>query len=114
MRPQIVRMDFNETPGGVVVTKYQRLMTPDGPRDVVAEHAVKPDLDLEWALAWCETHGYTVRRWPGGARAWLGAPWPIRTVAEIRRRREQVERDARLGTLPRDFYWGGLDFALDC
>ncbi len=114
MPPKIVRMDFWQTAAGVAVTKYERVATPDGPRDVVAEHAVKANLDLEWALAWCEAHGYTVRRWPGGARAWYGTPWPIRTVAEIKRRREQVERDARLGSLPRDYYWAGLDFALDC
>jgi hypothetical protein len=112
--PQIARIDFAQTRSGVVVTKYQRLMTPDGPRDVVADYAIKPDLDLDWALAWCEAHGFTVRRWPGGARAFRGKPWPIRTVGEIKRRREQVERDVRLGALPRDFYWAGLDFALDC
>jgi len=113
--PKIVRIDFTVTAAGVMVTKYTRIAGPDGVRDVALDAPdLHRDLDLDWALAWCEAHGFTVRRWPTGARAFRGKPWPIRTVGEIKRRREQVERDVRAGLLPGGFYWAGLDFALDC
>lgn len=92
------RIDFVALPQGkVVVTKMRRDTTEKArPRDVVTETEVKPsDFDLTAALAWCEAHGYTIRQWDGGARAWRGEPWAIRTRSQIARRRQQAERPAR-------------------
>ena len=106
------RIDFTEHAQGVTVVKFWKCDGKDiPPPEGASLHG--PEFDLEEALAWCEAHGYTVRRWPGGARAWKGQPWVIRTRGRIRRRRVEVESMARAGQLPSDFYFTGLDFALD-
>ena len=103
------RIDFAVVPSGVAVTKFWLVDGRSVPLHV--GEMKPPGFDLEAALAWCEAHGYTVRRWDGGARAWKGAPWPVRTRAQILRKRSAVERQVFAG------YAGGhlltLDFALD-
>jgi hypothetical protein len=103
------RIDFAVVPSGVAVTKFWLI---DG-RSIPAHGGeIKPTgFDLEAALAWCEAHGYTVRRWNGGARAWKGKPWPVRTQAQILRKRTQVERQVLAGRA--DGRLLSLDFALD-
>ena len=104
------RIDFVVTEAGTFVTK---LWTVDG-RDVAPDGAeVKAEFDLDNAVDWLQRHGYTVRRWPTGARAWKGQPWPIRTRSQIRRRRAEVERLAMSGYYGSDSCVIGLDFALD-
>ena len=104
------RIDFTDTGVSVLVIKFVR---QEEAHDIPISNDQKPaDFDLEAALSWCEEHGWTVRRWPGGARAWKGTPWPIRTRWQIRKKRMEVERLAMRG------YFGdanviGLDFALD-
>jgi hypothetical protein len=103
------RIDFAVVTSGVVVTRFWLI---DG-RNVAPRGAESrpANLDLDAALAWCEQHGYTVHRWEGGARAWRGAPWPVRTREQILRKRGEVERQVLSG------HAGGhllaLDFALD-
>ena len=103
------RIDFSVVACGVVVTKFWllsgRTVAPYG------AEVKPPEFDLDGALAWCAENGYTVRRWPGGARAWKGKPRPIRTRSQIWQKRARAERlalrgDGRGSTL-------GLDFALD-
>jgi len=103
------RIDFAIVPSGVAVTKFWLV---DG-RSIPAHGGeMKPaGFDLEGALAWCEAHGYTVRRWDGGARAWRGVPWPVRTRAQIRRKRSEVERMVFAGRASGNLLT--LDFALD-
>lgn len=85
------RIDFTTlNDGRIVVQKMRR--EPAERRDVVTDHDIHLDLDLNTALAWCREHGYTVRTWHDGARAWHGEIWVIRTRAQIKRRREQAER----------------------
>jgi hypothetical protein len=103
------RIDFAVATSGVVGTRFWQIdgrpIAPRGAEDKPA------GFDLTAALAWCEQHGYTVRRWEGGARAWKGKPWPIRTREQILRKRGEVERQVFAG------HAGGhlltLDFALD-
>jgi hypothetical protein len=103
------RIDFNRLPSGVVTTKYWKM---EG-RDVALNGVeIKPiDFDLDGALAWCEEHGYTVIRWPTGARAFKGAPWPLRSTQRIRQKRDEVTALVRQGKLDPNFNWLGLDFA---
>jgi len=104
------RIDFTVTSENVIIIKFYRA---DG-RDHPLPAEIKPaGFDLAGALAWCERNGYTIRRWPQGARAFKGEPWPIRAKAQIRKRRDEVESLAQRGYLPSGFYYGGLDFALD-
>jgi len=85
------RIDFCRLADGrIAVTKMRR----DGARDVAISHNVRAaDFGLDAALDWCREHGYTVHVWRGGARAWRGEPWVIRTRLQIWRKREQVERE---------------------
>jgi len=110
------RVDFKETENGTIIIKFWLLdghYVPSGGADVKP-----PDFDLEGAVIWLEGHGYTIRRWPGqgGARregrAWKGSPQPLRTRAQIKKRRNEVEQLTQRG------YFGdtnvlGLDFAYD-
>ena len=81
LRGEITRVDFVREHDGWLVKKF-----PIGwsakTRPLTTE--TKPaDFDLESALAWCQSHGWTVYRWDGGARAWKGQPKPIRDRATI-------------------------------
>lgn len=85
------RIDFIQTAAGVVVRKYSKQPY----KDRIHSCETKPaDFDLQAALDWCQTHGYTVRTWHGGARAWKGAIWPIRTSWQIVRKRQDLEQIA--------------------
>ena len=89
------RIDFAVVATGVVVTKFWLI---DGRSIPLHGGEIKPTgFDLEGTLAWCEANGYTVRRWEGGARAWKGEPWPVRTRAQILRKRSAVERQVFAG-----------------
>lgn len=103
------RVDFLITPSAVVVNKYWRLAG----RDHLRENQIHPAaFDVEWALSWLEDHGYQVFRWPGGARAFKGAPWPIRTTAQIQRKRRELEREVSAGRVRSpEFNLLGLDLA---
>lgn len=85
------RIDFTILDDGrIIVQKMQRQAAER--RDIVTDHDIHLDLDLTFALDWCREHGYTIRTWDGGARAWHGEIWVIRTRSQIKRRREQAER----------------------
>lgn len=106
------RVDFSVCDAGVVITKFWKQDGRDVPDPKGAN--IKPlGFNLDGAIAWLEAHGYTVRRWPNGARAWKGTPWPIRTRGQIQRKREQVEKAVMAGRLDGGFNWTSLDFALD-
>lgn len=103
------RIDFDVQSHGTLIFRFRHINgrdCPDGVPDLEP-----PGFDLDGALAWCEAHGYAVCRWPGGARAWKGRPWPIRTMAQILKRRGQVERDVRAGRLDLGFNYLSLNFA---
>ena len=80
------RIDFTTLADGrVIILKLRRDMTnPTAPRDIPTAHDIKMvGFDLDVALDWCAQHGYVIRRWPGGARAWQGTAWIIRTRHQI-------------------------------
>ena len=90
------RIDFTVTSEGqVIVQKFERRRLRNGrKRDFPIATEIKPDgFNLRGALTWCESNGYTVRRWHRGARAWKGEPWVIRTRAQIYHKRRQVEQE---------------------
>ena len=93
------RIDFSTLGDGrVIVQKLRRDTTtnPARPRDIPVSTEVKPaGFAMADALAWCQSNGYVVRQWADGARAWRGIPWPIRTRAQIQRKRAQAEKRAR-------------------
>lgn len=68
------------------------------------------DFDIEIALGWCRAHGWTVHKWPGGARAWLGEVLPVRDRTTILRMRRVVEEEFRRGHPVEQFQY---DLSLD-
>ena len=100
--PDIVRLDFHVTPQGVVLAKFKRCQSVYMP----TERTIKTEFDLENSIAWCLANGWTVRRWPNGARAWKGAAVPIRDQQAA----ERTQRDfplpaveAEPGELPAEY-----------
>jgi len=84
----ITRLDFVQLPQGALVNK----ILEDHARGVtiVVATGVVPSLDE--ALNWCESTGWTVRRWTGGARAWWGGLRPVRSAGQIKKKREELLR----------------------
>jgi hypothetical protein len=88
---EITRMDFVSLEGGkVTVNKlgqgfYGKLVVIQS----------NPVADLESALSWCVSHGWTVRRWPGGARAWKNGLEPVRSKSEVIRLRDELRNHPR-------------------
>lgn len=107
------RYDFKMFEGDLWCYEYERRGRVDAlkkPPYPITE-GVESSLDF-----WVDTlkeEGYAVRSWPGGARAWKGGkPWPIRNGAQIRRRRIEVEGDARRNRLfDPNFNYLSLDLA---
>ena len=87
---EIIRMDFAILPDSVIVNKLG-----DTGRLVVIESETKPGFDVEAALDWCRSNGWTVRRWPGGARAWKHGLVPVRTSGAIIKLRDELRMNPR-------------------
>ena len=88
---EVTRMDFIILEGGVTVNKLGQGIG----KMVVIEGKTMPGFDLDAALTWCRSHGWTVRRWPGGARAWKNGLEPVRTQREILKLREKLSNNPR-------------------
>ena len=112
------RVDLQAQINGLLIVKFWQRDGRDVPHPDGAKLHEAPSRDaaawgLMVAVSWLEDHGYTVRLWPYGARAFRGKPWPIRNTAGILRRRAEVEALAQAGRLPSSFTWSALDFAFD-
>lgn len=82
-------------------------------QDVPLSHSIKDgDFCLAAALQWCKEHGYIVRSWPGGARAWKGKLRVIRTGHEIMRLRRQLEDQWSAQFQRNPGKWSALDTLL--
>jgi len=92
-RLPVTRIDFSVGGEVVVVNKVAERLTPDG-RDIVLESTQKALAELDAMLAWCESHGWVVRRYlPLGARAWKGdQPRLVRTREQIQKKRAELVR----------------------
>lgn len=85
----ITRIDMTIVGDGTLtVRKYPAGWTASTP-PVECSITPKP---LDECLTWLESHGWTIRRWPGGARAWQGEILPVRNRDSIKRLREQFQR----------------------
>jgi hypothetical protein len=102
----VFRIDFIRTAQGWRISKLvkRRLEGRGNPApaiiNVVSESEIKPEpFDLDGALSWCESHGWTVRRWGGseisGARAFRFGLEPIRSTREIQRMRQELKQYPR-------------------
>lgn len=85
----ITRIDMIAIPTGVLVHKYPEGWTASTPP---ASTTTQETLSLDWMVSWLENDGWTVRRWPGGARAWKGAMLPVRNGGQIKRKRDELRQ----------------------
>ena len=77
------------------------------PESVTDNH----ELSLDQMVAWLEGSGWKVRRWPGGARAWKYEVSPVRSRAQIIKKRERLERSTPPELVGKLYT---LDLAFDC
>lgn len=85
---KITRIDLVTTEFGQVKRCWQAGWMPGD-----KAHQVGPlskDWDIDSAAAKLEQDGWTVRRWPGGARAWRIKARPVRTGEYANRFRERL------------------------
>ena len=85
----VTRVDLQETANGLVSHKFSEGWF-ERQRNTDLGLRCEAKWTLDAAVSWLEAHGYTVRRWPGGARAWLGDILPVRNKAQIIMMRNQL------------------------
>lgn len=112
------RVDLKAQPNGLLVAKFWRqdgrdVPDPAGAVLYPAESQDAAAWGLMAAVNWLASHGYVVRIWPYGARAFKDDFWPVRDAGRIIVRRRDVEREVQAGVLPSWFNWHTLDFAFD-
>jgi hypothetical protein len=105
-QPLITRVDLYQNPNGIFICKYAEGWTASTP--AIARYTISDRSLDDLVDALQRTSGWTVRRWPGGARAWRGKPMPIRSRTAILRKRDEVTR-----LHPSGVQVCTLDFALD-
>lgn len=87
------RLDFHQTPAAWIVARFTRCEL--GAYLPIARKT-EPGFDIDLALAWCREHGWAVREWPGGARAWRKGVEPVRSARQVKR----MEREGLLAIDP--------------
>ena len=111
------RLDFWILSDRISIQPFKKGKVSDRPGEMVYKPRDRSQFNLEAVLTWLEKHGYTVRRWSNGARAFLGEPWSIRTRRQIYWKRQMIEVEVSRfihdnpGTPTPG--WSFLDFAFD-
>ena len=100
------RIDMFVQEAGIRIMKWPVDWLPGTPPVI---SYVNTDLSLDEMTNILEAKGWTVRCWHGGARAWKDKIRPIRTRAQIIRKRESFTRYPRPG-----IQLCCVDFAFDC
>lgn len=110
---EIARIDIVVSNDEVVFWFFARGHNPSDYAE--AFDVVKQPFDLDAYIASKEAQGYVTRRWNGGARLFLGKPFPIRGKNEIFHLRRRLEEQARRngGEHPAGYQVHALDLAYD-
>jgi len=114
MPPQFTRIDIVKGPEMVSIRKWRAGWSIGQINDEYVE--MPADYDPEPSLIWAEAHGWDVRRWPGGARAFApGTLAPVRHKNEIIRLRNRLEDETYRyhGQHPRGIEVNALDLAYE-
>lgn len=92
----VTRVDMHECPLGVIIHQFE-----DGWRttNTANEAHVNYSTRLPDMVTWFRSRGWTVREWPGGARAYWGPARPV--------------RDAGAGQLIAKMHPAGFNFQFD-
>jgi hypothetical protein len=108
LRGKITRIDFEIKPDRVHVKKYPFGWTAK--TRPIKQYEITPE-EYQADLKWLKDHGWSMREWPGGSRAFKGDPLPVRTGSTIAYMRRQVERHFASGQLdPRRQFDLAFDF----
>lgn len=87
LRGHTTRIDF------VMIEKWEIRKYPYGwiasTRPIQIKAATAEEIAV--AIKWCEDSGWNVRKYPGGARAFLGKVYPVRDATAIRSMRRKVQ-----------------------
>lgn len=95
MTEEFGRIDLFENPQGyILVLKWRKGWAPGAPPCANDQNT---EMDLDEMVDWLEREGWTIRRWPGGARAWRDGLRIIRTRGQILRKRKQLQTGAGYG-----------------
>ncbi len=97
------RIDFHQANAAWVVTKFTRC---EMGAYLPILRRTEPAFDVDAALSWCREHGWAVREWPGGARAWKREVEPVRSAL-------QAERMRRDGLLAVPAEWSELGYEIN-
>ena len=109
LRGTITRVDIVSLPDGFHYRKFPFGWTA---RTRPMSDERKTEEEVAEIIGWCKQKGWNVREWPGGYRAFKGAPMPVRDKASILTMRRKVEQDMALGRAHSDNR-SQYDFALD-
>ncbi len=94
LRGNITRIDFILIEDQMHIRKFPYGWTARTPH---MTDDIKSPQECENAIAWCNTHGWIVHRWPGGARAWCGELLPVRDYSTIKFLRQQIAQNHQYG-----------------
>lgn len=94
LRGNITRIDFLLIEGQMHIRKYPYGWTARTPH--MTDDIRTPE-ECEAAIKWCSDHGWLVRRWPGGGRAWAGPLLPVRDYSTIKMLRHQISQRRERG-----------------
>lgn len=92
LRGTITRIDIIRMPDGWHSRKYPFGWTA---KTRPLSDDIKSEAEIRQILEWCEAKKWTVRRWPGGARAFRGDPKPVRDRAAILAMRRRANEEMR-------------------
>lgn len=108
LRGEVTRVDFAKRADGWHIVKYCYGWTA---KTRPMSDVLKSEEEINSAIAWCETHGWTIRKWDSGARAWKDKLRPVRDANGIRAMRRKAEDELQRGAVGTNkiFY----DFAFD-
>jgi hypothetical protein len=109
LRGKTVRVDLIKGP-----TAWHYKKFPEGwtAKTRPMSDKIVDDAEVSKIVDWCRANTWTVREWPGGYRAFLGAPLPVRDSRSILTMRRQVEAQMAIGHASIE-NTSQYDFALD-
>lgn len=87
LRGEITRIDIMQISGKWQVLKFPRGWT--GKTRPISKRELTDD-EAKTAIQWCKQNRWSVREFPGGARAWKGEVKPVRDASTIMRIRRQI------------------------
>jgi hypothetical protein len=109
LRGKVIRVDLVKLPDGWHYRKYPYGWTA---RTKPMTDEVKTDDEIAQIISWCKGHQWATREWPGGFRAFMGEPLPVRDTKAIMSMRRKVEADMSQGRASADNR-SQFDFAYD-